>query len=121
MSDLSHIPGQDLGLSASGGLALVRDAEQTRQSVLRRLGTNAGDYIWQPDYGAGLPACVGGVVDTGAIHALVAAQMACESGVDQTQPVSINVTQPGAGLVRLDVSYTDATDATVQALGLQAG
>ncbi|MCE2574390.1 phage tail protein [Komagataeibacter sp. FNDCR2] len=119
MSDLSHIIGNDLSLSASGGTAIVTGAEQTRQSVLRRLGTNIGDYIWQTGYGAGLPARVGGTVDTAGIHALVMAQMAQETGVDQTRPIGVNVAQATRGQVRLDISYTDATG-SVQALSLQS-
>ncbi|WP_242402573.1 hypothetical protein [Komagataeibacter kakiaceti] len=60
------------------------------------------------------------MVDTAGIQALVMAQMALETGVDQTRPIGVNVAQPAPGQVRLDISYTDTTGA-VQALSLQTG
>lgn len=118
MSALSHIAGGDLALSATGGLSVVTGAEQTRQALLRRLCTNPGAYIWQPGYGAGLPAKVGAVIDEAAIRALVLAQTQAEAGVDQTRPVTVTLTTPKAGACLLAISYTDATTGTVQELTL---
>ncbi|WP_395371205.1 phage tail protein [Komagataeibacter diospyri] len=118
MSTLSHTMGGDLDLSATGGVAIVTGADQTRQALLRRLCTNAGAYIWQPDYGAGLPARVGTVMDEAGIRALVLEQLQDESGVDQTQPVTVTVTSPKTGACLLAISYTDATTGAVQELAL---
>ena len=118
MSALSHTMGGDLDLSGTGGVAVVTGADQTRQALLRRLCTNAGAYIWQPGYGAGLPARVGSVVDEAAIRALVLAQMQAEAGVDQTQPITITVTSPKTGACMLAISYTDAQGGAVQELTL---
>ena len=120
MSALSHTMGGDLDLSATGSPAIVTGAEQTRQALLRRLCTNAGAYIWQPGYGAGLPARVGGTMDEAAIRALVLQQMQAEAGVDQTQPVTVTVTSPKTGAYLLAISYTDAATGAVQELALTA-
>ena len=47
MADISHTFGADLSLSATGDLLCVTGDTLTQQRVLRRLLTNAGDYIWQ--------------------------------------------------------------------------
>lgn len=116
MSALSHTIGGDLDLSSTGGVAVVTGADQTRQSLLRRLCTNAGAYIWQPDYGAGLPARVGAVMDEAGIRALVLEQMQDEAGVDQTQPITVTISSPKTGAYLLAVSYTDVVTGTVQEL-----
>jgi len=118
MSALSHTIGADLDLSSAGGVAVVTGADQTQQALLRRLCTNAGAYIWQPDYGAGLPARVGSVMDEAGIRALVLEQMQSEAGVDQTQTITVTVTNPKTGAYLLAISYTDATTGTVQELTL---
>lgn len=118
MSALSHTIGGDLDLSATGGVVVVSGSELTRQSILRRLCTNAGGYIWQPSYGVGLPARVGDVMDEAAIRAIVLAQMQAEAGVDQTQPVSVTISATKTGAYLLAISYTDAQTGAVQELTL---
>ncbi|AAW62163.1 hypothetical protein [Gluconobacter oxydans] len=120
MSALSHTIGGDLVLTTGAALATVSDAEETRQKILRRLCTNPGGYLWHLDYGAGLPAMVGKAMDAGTIQSVVQQQMATESGVDQTQPVTVTVTSTPSGLFRCDVSYTDSQTQTIQALTYQA-
>lgn len=118
MSALSHTMGGDLDLSGAGGLAAVTGADQTRQAILRRLCTNSGAYIWQPDYGAGLPGRVGSVMDESAVRSLVLEQMNDEAGVDQSQPINVTITNPKVGAYLLAISYTDAASGTVQELTL---
>lgn len=118
MSALSHTVGGDLDLSAAGGVAVVSGTELTRQSILRRLCTNAGGYIWQPEYGAGLPARVGDVMDEASVRTIVLSQMQEEAGVDQTQPVSVTISGLKTGAYLLAISYTDARTGAVQELTL---
>lgn len=118
MSALSHTIGGDLDLSGTGGLAVVTGSDKTQQALLRRLCTNAGAYIWQLDYGAGLPARVGSVMDETSIRALVLEQMQDEAGVDQTQSITVTITSPKTGAYLLAISYTDAATSTVQELTL---
>lgn len=63
--DLNHTWGGDLVLSATDDLDSVTSSTKSQQRIYRRLMTNPltstipPDYIWHPDYGAGLPAKVG--------------------------------------------------------------
>ena len=54
MADCSHLFGSDFALSATGDLLLATGDEASKQRILRRLLTVTRDYLWQPDYGAGL-------------------------------------------------------------------
>jgi hypothetical protein len=117
MSDLNHIFGGDLAVAADGDLASVSASALGQQRVLRRLLTNAGDYIWQLTYGAGLPAMIGTPVDAAAITGLVRSQIFLESAVAQSPAPVIDV-QAENSIVSLQISYSDATDTTTQALGI---
>lgn len=114
-----HYYGSDLSISASGDLLLADGLELSKQAVLRRLLTNAaltdasgkitqvGDYIWQLDYGAGLPQKVGTLLDLPAITALIRAQMYLEQSVSQNPEPAIAV-QPIPGGVAAQITYTTA-------------
>ncbi|MCQ9154068.1 phage tail protein [Acidomonas methanolica] len=115
MSAVGHVMGADLSLSG-GGLAVVDGAEEVRQRLLRRLCTNPGGYIWQIGYGAGLPAMIGSPVVSGTIKSVVLAQMALESGVDQTQPVDVSVSSSAGGVVSCAITYVDAATQEMQTL-----
>lgn len=118
MSAISHVMGEDLTLVAGQGLAVVEGAEAVRQNLLRRLCTNVGDYIWQLDYGAGLPAMVGDPAVVTTIKSVIMAQMALESGVDQTQPVDVSVLLGSNGAVQCSISYVDALTQQSQLLSV---
>jgi phage baseplate assembly protein W len=117
MSDLTHTFGGDLAVAFNGDLAAVSGSTLGQQRVLRRLLTNAGDYIWQLTYGAGLPAMIGMPVDEAAIAGLVRSQIFLESAVARTPTPVIDV-QAQDSIVSLQISYSDATDTTTQALGV---
>jgi hypothetical protein len=117
MSDLSHSSGSDLEVTVSGDLAAVSGSALGQQRVLRRLLTNAGDYIWQLAYGAGLPSMIGMPVDAAAIAGLVRSQIFLEGAVAQTPTPVIDV-QAESSVVSLQITYTDATDTTTQAVGV---
>jgi len=117
MSDLSHSFGSDLEVTVSGDLAAVSGSALGQQRVLRRLLTNAGDYIWQLAYGAGLPSMIGMPVDAAAIAGLVRSQIFLEGAVAQTPTPVIDV-QAESSVVSLQITYTDATDTTTQAVGV---
>lgn len=51
--------GQDLVLSSTNDLLVADGSTLSEQRIIRRLMTNALDYIWQPDYGAGIGSYVG--------------------------------------------------------------
>ena len=118
MPDLGHLWGGDLQLSPSGGLALVDGATLTRQCLLRRLLTNPGDYVWHPDYGAGLGRFVGRPADLDAplIAAIVRQQCALEEAVAKTPEPTVRLSVEPSGSVGLRISYVDAETGAAQVL-----
>lgn len=107
MPDLFHVFGNDLNVSANGDLLTADTVNLSQQRVIRRLLTNAGDYIWQPTYGAGLPQKVGDPFDVSTINAIITGQMYLEDTVVQTPPPVINVSSFPNGMF-VDISYTEA-------------
>jgi hypothetical protein len=117
MSDINHTFGGDLAASVSGDIEAVSGSALGQQRVLRRLLTNAGDYIWQLTYGAGLPSMIGLPVDAAAIAGLARSQIFLESAVARTPTPVIDV-QAQSSIVSLQITYADATDTTTQAIGV---
>lgn len=111
MSDLYHYIGGDLSLSDVGDLLPVVATLQGTQRVLRRLMTNPGDYIWHPDYGAGLPQKVGQPFIEEEITALILSQMYLESVVARTPQPIVDVSAPQPGTVIVQITYNDANTA----------
>lgn len=107
MNDLNQYFGGDIAASATGDLQPVDGTTKGQQRVLRRLLTNPGDYIFHPDYGAGLPRMVGELVDVEKIRALIRGQMLLEESVAKTPEPQIEV-QAIAGGVSCRIQYTDA-------------
>lgn len=118
-NDLSHTFGGDLQASASGDLLLASGTTVTQQRVLRRLLTNAGDYIWQLAYGAGLRQQVGQNPNLLSIQNIVRSQIFAEADVLQNPAPVITATQDATGNVSVDIAYTDAATNTAQLLSFQ--
>lgn len=108
MTDALHTFGGDLSVAASGDLATASGTVATQQRVTRRLLTNQGGYIWQPDYGGGLPGMVGQVASVDAIGAVVREQMALEPTVAATPEPSVSVATNATGQTSAVITYTDA-------------
>lgn len=115
MIGLSHIFGNDLLLEA-GALQTVSGTELTRQALLRRLLTVAGDYVWQLDYGVGLPLMVGQVIAPEAMESVIRVQVQADAGVDSSQAVNVQIEDRGNGVCRCDISYVDAGSGQQQQL-----
>jgi len=127
MSDLNHYFGGDLSQSATGDLLKIDGTTQGVQRLLRRLLTNpaltdssgnviaAADYIFHPEYGAGLARMVGDVVDIAKIKGAIRGQMLLESVVARTPAPVINVVEIQGG-VSVSVRYNDALTDTPVAL-----
>lgn len=107
MADLSHNWGGDLSVSAGGDVATVSGLTMGQQRILRRLLTNPGEYLWHPDYGAGLPAFIGLPLDIGLVTGVIRAQLAGEKGVAQQPEPQITVTVIPNGLA-VSILYYDA-------------
>lgn len=118
--DLYHSWGSDFILSATGDLLLVGGSDATTQRVLRRLLTNLGDYIWQLNYGAGLPAMVGNPASVAAIRGRIRGQMLQEVGVAQNPPPRVTVSASPDNTVYAQVTYADATTGATQTVSATA-
>ena len=121
MLDLSHVWSGDLSASSGGDLATVTGSEAGQQRVLRRLLTNPGDYVWQPDYGAGLGSYVGGPVSSATIAATIRSQMYKEPSVAHDPEPVIDVQAGPGGAVYVHIRYVDADTSTGQVLTFSAG
>jgi hypothetical protein len=108
MADLALQFGGDLSLGVTGDLAVSDGSTLTEQRVLRRLLTNAGDYIWQLSYGAGLGQFVGQPGGQAAIAGAARSQMLLEAAVAATPAPAITTTAASDGTVTLTIRYADA-------------
>ncbi len=108
MAELYHYFGQDLVLAANGDLLTASDPLETNQRILRRLMTNAGAYIWDLTYGAGLPAQVGKKIVAQSITALVRNQIFKEPTVAASPPPTVSLAPQANGTVVCDITYTFA-------------
>src|ERR1700760_4816673 len=106
MPDIDHTFGGDLSISANGDLLTADTVELSEQRVLRRLLTNLGDYIWQGDYGAGLPEKVGDPFDVSTINAIIVGQMFLEDSVARNPPPVIDVSSFPNGMF-VDIAYDE--------------
>jgi hypothetical protein len=88
MQDVALPWGGDLTIGAAGDLLLVQAGALSQQRVLRRLLTNQNDYVWQPDYGAGLGQFVGATNAVQPAAGLVHAQILLEASV-APQPIPV--------------------------------
>lgn len=115
MNDLSQYFGSDLVSSPTGDLGPIDGPVRGQQRILRRLLTSPGDYLWHPDYGAGLPKYVGQTLDVAAIRALILGQMRLEACVAKSPDPEINVQTIPNGLT-VAIRYLDASSQTSQLL-----
>jgi phage baseplate assembly protein W len=106
MPDIWHVWGGDLATSPTGDLAPVDGLDRGRQRILRRLLTNQGDYLWHPEYGAGLGARIGQLRDIPAITAVINSQIMQEACVGKNPPPVITVSQIENGAY-ISIVYQD--------------
>jgi hypothetical protein len=121
MNDIWHLWSSDLAVAPSGDIATASGPSITQQRLLRRLLTSPGEYIWQPDYGAGLAAFIGQPVDPRRIAAIVRGQIFKEAAVARTpEPVIDVALAPGGGTggVYLHIRYVDAGTGNSQSLSV---
>ncbi len=121
MTDISHFFGGDLILGANGDLLVVSGDAETQQRILRRLLTNAGDYLWHLAYGAGVGARVGHPTHPSALQGLIRSQIFAEASVAQAPEPIITTTVSQDGTVVCNISYTDATTGGTSVLTFPIG
>src|SRR5579859_5465965 len=108
LADLFHYWSGDLQQGPTGDLAPAFRADRTSQRIIRRLLTNpgGGDYPWEPDYGAGLPAKIGDTLDLAYLQALIVGQIALEESVARDPAPQVTLVQIQGG-VSISVLYWD--------------
>jgi hypothetical protein len=116
MADLALQFGGDLAVGPTGDLTVSDGVGLTQERVLRRLLTNAGDYIWQLGYGAGLAQFVGQPGAPAAMAGVTRTQLLQEAAVARTPSPVISVQDGGDGTFVLSLSYADAPDGTTSVL-----
>ena len=109
MQDLLLAWRGDLSAGPSGDVATADGAAAGQQRVLRRLLTNPGDYIWQPDYGAGLGRYIGMPANAADIAATIRSQIFMEASVARSPEPVIDVQSGDDGAVYVQIQYADAT------------
>ncbi len=126
MNDLYQYFGGDISLTNVGDLMTVDGTVKGQQRIIRRLmtnpattnpdgTTNAPDYLWHPDYGAGLPAKIGQPISAAEIQAVIRQQMLLEDVVAKTPEPQIQVKQIPGGIT-VNISYNDAISKAPQFL-----
>lgn len=115
MNDLYQFYGNDILVSATGDLAPVEGSTKGQQRILRRLLTNPGDYLWHPDYGAGLPSFVGKAIDMRKVVAVIRGQILLEDSVAKQPEPQISAVAIPSGIA-VKISYNDAQSRTPQIL-----
>lgn len=117
--DIAHIWGADMQSGPTGDLALVDGMGWSQQRLLRRLLTNPGDYVWHPEYGAGLARFIGQPGNEQRIRAVIRGQIFREAAVARTpEPViDVRVSPDGAaGTVYVHIRYVDAPSGRTEIL-----
>jgi hypothetical protein len=124
LTELDQWWGSDLSVTLTGDLAVVGVAQagqilKSQQRVTRRLMTNPTQYLFEQDYGAGVPQQIGENQDDAAIQSLISGQMQLEASVQQTPPPNVVVASITDG-VEVSVVYTVAPEAVPATLSFTA-
>ncbi len=121
--ELSQLYGFDLVITPNSQLELVDGAEQTYQRILRRLMTNPGQYLFAPDYGAGLGLYVGQNLTVALEHQIkgvITKQMFKEDTVAQSPRPVISLSQNGSQLI-VSITYAVKPSGLIYTLSFTAG
>lgn len=114
--DLYNNFGEDIPLNPTNDLDRVSETLRSKQRVLRRLLTNPGDYIWHPDYGAGLPLYVGKPLNSDTeskIQSVILSQIFLEASVSKNPTPQISLQTSGQSLlIRIDYTVNPYGDPT---------
>jgi len=121
MNDAYLTWGGDLQISATGDLVLAADSTVWQQRILRRLLTNLQDYIWQPDYGAGLGSFVGQPASEQIIEATIRNQLSLEPSVSPMPPPTVAVLIEPNSQVFTNVGYVESSTGSLQYLTFSLG
>ena len=116
MSDCSLLWDDDLASGSTGDVGLLSGASLSQQRILRRLLTNPGDYLWQPEYGAGLGQFIGEPCDVQAVRAQIRSQIFLEAIVARVPEPVIDVRPAIDGSVYVQITFSGAPSGNSQTL-----
>ena len=97
-----------LAIDTQGALATVAYEEDIRQSIRIILGTNPGERVMRPDFGAGLRSFVFEPADAGVMHRV---QQRVQEALIDWEPridvITVNVTldRPSRSTLLIDITY----------------
>jgi phage baseplate assembly protein W len=115
VNELAHMVGGDLSLTSTGDLTLSSGLTRSQERILRRLMTNPGEYIFQPNYGAGLPQFIGQPLTVAKVRGVIRSQLLLEESVSHTPEPQIDVVAIPDGIA-VSIRYTDANTGAPTAL-----
>lgn len=113
LCDIDHTYGGDIGVTATGDIALVSKSDRTIERIIRRLLTvptnakNGSSYPWRPKFGLGLGARIGEALDIRGLQAAARSQMLKERTVQKIPAPVVTVTPLGQIGATIDIVYTD--------------
>ena len=121
MQDAALFWGNDYVASPIGDIGLVDSTLLGQQRVLRRLLTNPGDYVWQPEYGAGLGRFIGAPLDVRAVTSAIRSEIFKEVAVSRLPEPVVEASQDLDGTLFINIRYADATSGDTQVLAFSMG
>jgi phage baseplate assembly protein W len=116
-SDIYHYWGGDIAVAADGDFSIADATTTGQQRVLRRLLTNPGEYLWHPDYGAGVRKLLGGPLDLARVRGAIRSQILLEAAVAKS-PEPVITVQEIVGGVSVFIQYQDAATSEPSVLSL---
>lgn len=119
--DINHYFGADVIISGTGDLSAVGGTTETQQRIIRRLMTNPGDYLWHPEYGAGVGRYVGKTTaELQPLKALIVSQVLLENAV-AASPAPVVTLISDLTKLTCTVRYYDTTVQALQTLSFSVG
>jgi hypothetical protein len=116
--------GADLSVGPSGDINVAPVQTNVQQRLVRRLLTNAGDYIWHTNYGAGLGSYVGQPYSPANIEGAILNQLQLEPLVAATPTPTVQINQSASGpfsSISMSVQYLVAGTSTDDSVVLSVG
>lgn len=117
MASEYHWFGEDTSFSASGDGLSVSGIDELNQRILRGLMTSPGDYVWHPEYGAGLGRFVGRALSPELrteIIGLARGVVLLEPDVQKQPEPTITLIADANGFAGMQISYIYAPSAQPQ-------
>ncbi|MDR3480414.1 MAG: phage tail protein [Burkholderiaceae bacterium] len=111
MSSEYHWFGLDIQFAANGDDASASGIAEINQRIVRELMTAPGDYVWQPNYGAGLGRYIGVALSAekyAEVTALIRSIVVKQPDVQRLPAPAITFQADATGLLSTQIVYTYA-------------